>query len=153
MASILQIQEALAERPGARLRAYQIAARTGVTTKNFCKMVGKWMARGHLSRERVKGMGWCYFLTEQQLRTFRMRKALGPGVRCSISFTAQQGNSNAFEESGLVAEIEVVPERLKFLRMLKEKTVFGEHATLTLIIQDYERTLKLRRAIANRVEG
>lgn len=52
----------------------------------------------------------------------------------------------------LVTDTEEIPKRMKFLRMLKEKTVFGEHVTLDLIIEDYTRTMALRQKIVQRIE-
>lgn len=152
MTSILRIQEVLAESPESRLPAYQLAARAGIATTAFHKHVKKWLARGHLSREKVKGKGYCYYLTDQQLQVFRVKKALGPGVRCSFAPAALTADVGDLDGLGLVVDTEEVPERLRFLRMLKEKTVFGEHATLALIIGDYERTLKLRMTVAQRVD-
>lgn len=102
MTGILQVQEALAQEPGLKLRAYQIAARAGTTTRQFCKHVGKWLDHGHLSRERVTGKGWCYYLTEQQLQVYRVKKALGPGVRCAVPKTAACADVDQLEDLCMV---------------------------------------------------
>lgn len=92
------------------------------------------VADNRISRVKVKGSSisyYRYYLSDEQEQICRS----GVG-RFPDSFA-------------MITDTDDLPGRLKFLRMLKEKTVFGEHVTLALIIDDYERTLKLRRQHAD----
>jgi hypothetical protein len=92
--------------------------------------------RGYITL--IKDIARGILVSPEQMTAFRMRHALAmPG-------------STAF---ALVADTDDLPGRLAFLRMLKEKTVYADHATLGLIIQDYERTFRLRRAVEQSVEN
>lgn len=53
----------------------------------------------------------------------------------------------------LITDTDLLHDRLKFLYMLRDRTVFGEHAELRNLIDDYERTLKLRRQLEERAEA
>jgi predicted transcriptional regulator len=133
MTSVHRIQVALSS--GEKLQGSAVAAKAGISRRRFYRDITKLHEDGHVSREKPTGGAgyYRYFLNDLQMEAFRSRLARYSGA--------------------LVADTAVISERLKFLRMLKEKTVFSDHATLALIIEDYERTLKLRRACEQRAES
>jgi hypothetical protein len=137
MITILQVQKVLADRPGEKLRTFQIARALNITTNDFNKRVDQWLRHGHLSRESGKGKWYVYYLSEQQVQVYRLKTSL-VAVR-----------AGGEQPIGLEVDARDLPARLNFLRMLKEKTVFSDHALLGLIIGDYERTLSLRRKHAD----
>lgn len=142
MSYLYPVLRTLAACYGEKLPAYRLSARSGVPSKKFQKYAAEMVRDGHISRERVtqgkRGAFW-YFLSDSQYKTARLKLALA--------------SSDVDDKTmGLVTEAEGLPARLKFLRMLKENTVFGQHAMLAMIIDDYERTLRLRRAIEGRTE-
>jgi hypothetical protein len=141
MTSVLLIQAALAERIGERMPGYRVASAAGMSFKMFGRRAPDMVKRNQICREKLKGGAigfFCYWMTEEQARIYRLKAALQ--------------NGSAGFSSGLVTDSNDIHDRLKFLRMLKEKTVFAEHAMLAMIIQDYERTFKLRRAAEHRVD-
>ncbi len=146
MISIYRIQAALIRRNGEKLPAYKLAAEAGYTVKAFQAYIATIFKQGHVSREKIAGspLGvYYYFLNDEQVRQFRAKQTLRQ---------AKDALHGVPEEVALPAETHDIPGRLAFLGMLKEKTVFGEHRMLQLIISDYQRTLALRHAQADRVE-
>lgn len=144
MSQILAVQSAIAEAEGERLPAHVLAARVGMTPKQFHKMLPRWMDRGLLSREKVPGKPFCYFLDEAQLAAYREKAASGTNKL--------HRESAMLSGFGLVVDTDHVLDRLGFLRMLKERTIFNEYAVLDQIISDYERTLSLRHASITRCD-
>lgn len=141
MSTALRIQAVLADRPGEKMAGYQVASAAGMTFKAFSRRVPDLVRVDQISRAKLKGASngfYWYWMTEEQTRLYRLRAALE--------------NGGAGFGGALVTETEDIHERLKFLRTLKEKTVFGEYAMLGKVIDDYERTLRLRRAVAERCE-
>ncbi|OHV97039.1 hypothetical protein AKG95_06960 [Janthinobacterium lividum] len=137
MTMLLRIQAALAGVPGRRLQGYRLAALSGVPLKKFQKRAAIFVRLGQLSRDKVRTDGnafYWYSLDDRQMAVFQHRQALD--------------EAKAGKDIALVADVEGLPARLAFLRMLKEKTVFGEHAMLALVIADYERTQRLRNTAA-----
>jgi len=141
MSTALRIQAVLADRPGEKMAGYQVASAAGMTFKAFSRRVPDMVKSNQISRAKLKGASngfYWYWMTEEQTRLYRLRAALENG---GIGF-----------DGAMVTDTDDLHERLKFLRMLKEKTVIGEYGMLGKVIEDYERTLKLRRAAAERVE-
>jgi hypothetical protein len=126
---VTKVQFALAGRPDEKLRADQVAKLAGITVRTFNRHAWRLVGDGHISRTKPHGSNYYrYFLSAEQLDAY----------------------NGLTERLVMVTDSDDIPGRLGFLRMLKERTVYSEHAALKLIIQDYERTLKLRRAIENR---
>lgn len=135
MTYVRRVQEVLASRSGEKLFGHQIAALAGLAPKSFQKHAAVLIKNGHVCRAKFKdgrASFYQYWLSEEQLRLYRRHVE-----RFSDDFNMVTGTDE-------------IPDRLSFLRMLREKTVFAEHATLGLIISDYERTLNLRRKLAQR---
>lgn len=132
-----RVRAALAAAPGHRLQGYRLAAAAGISTRDFNKRAAEMVARGYISREKIRDAGHAYYwysLDATQLDRARLLAALA-----DVEVTAG---------AALVVEEIDLPGRLNFLRKLNEETVFNGHAVLTAIISDYERTARLRRAAA-----
>lgn len=135
MGYIRRVQAVLAEKAGEKMLANKLARAAGIPIEQFQRAAGDLVKGGHISRVKLKGSisgHYWYYLNPDQLRVYRLRMAI-----------AQTQNP---DEVDLVIDTMDIPDRLAFLRMLKEKTVFADHAALNLIIADYERTLTLRKA-------
>lgn len=76
MITILRIQEILAANPKELIPAHKLAARSGITAAYFYKRSNKWLKNGHISREKVEGREFCYYLTDHQLQAHKLKKAL-----------------------------------------------------------------------------
>lgn len=132
-----RVRAALAAAPGHRLQGYRLAAAAGISTRDFNKRAAEMVARGYISREKVRDAGHAYYwysLDAAQLHRARLVAALS--------------SAEATVTGALVVEEVDLPGRLNFLRMLREQTVFAGHQVLAAIIEDYERTARLRRAAA-----
>lgn len=132
-----RVRAALAAAPGHRLQGYRLAAAAGISTRDFNKRAAEMVARGYISREKVRDAGHAYYwysLDEAQLHRARLVAALA--------------SAEATATGALVVEEVDLPGRLNFLRTLREQTVFAGHQVLAAIIEDYERTARLRRAAA-----
>lgn len=133
----LRVQSALAEVASHRLQGHRLAAAAGATSREFNKRAADMVARGVISREKIRDAGHAYYwysLSDAQLAKAKLLIALA-GVDQSA-------------DAALVVEEVDLPGRLSFLRMLRDQTVFGNHVALSAIIGDYERTARLRRAAA-----
>lgn len=131
-----RVQRALAAAPGQRLQGHRLAVAAGATTREFNKRAADMVARGLISREKIRDSGHAYYwysLTEVQLARCRLTAAMA-GVEETVG-------------TALVLDGVDLPGRLGFLRMLREQTVFRDHAALAAIIGDYERTARMRRAV------
>ena len=131
-----RVQCALAAAPGHRLQGHRLAAAAGTTAREFHKRAAILVARGLVTREKMPEAGHSYFwysLTEEQLYRARLVAALA--------------GASSLAGAALVIDDVDLPGRLSFLRMLREKTVFRDHAVLTAIIADYERTARMRKAL------
>jgi hypothetical protein len=137
MSYVRRVQAALAARPGEKLFGHQVAVLAGLPNRVFQRHAAVLVKDNRISRTK-SGEGrlayYRYWLTDEQHHHYQRRVERFP------------------ESFNMVTDTEDVPDRLSFLRMLKENTVFAEHAALALIIGNYERTLKLRRAIAEQDE-
>lgn len=132
-----RVRAALAAAPGHRLQGYRLAAAAGISARDFNKRAAEMVARGYISREKVRYAGHAYYwysLDEAQLHRARLVAALA--------------SAEATATGALVVEEVDLPGRLNFLRMLREQTVFAGHQALAAIIEDYERTARLRKAAA-----
>ncbi|USX25800.1 hypothetical protein NHH73_25020 [Oxalobacteraceae bacterium OTU3CINTB1] len=131
----LRVQRALAEASGHRLQAHRLAIAADATSREFNKRAADMVARGVISREKIRDAGHAYYwysLNAAQLAKAKLLMALA-----DVDQTAG---------AALVVEEVDLPGRLSFLRMLRDQTVFGNHVALSAIIGDYERTARLRRA-------
>jgi hypothetical protein len=132
---VTRVQTVLFENAGEKLRGDQVAALAGISVKTFQKHASLMVNNNHISRMKPKGAlipFYRYYLSDEQLASFQRRMERLP------------------RRLTVLTDTDDIPDRLSFLRMLKEKTVYRDHAALALIIEDYTRTLKLRRAIENR---
>lgn len=137
---------------GDKIQGYKVAEAVGLTPDTFAKRAWALVKYGHVTREKIEGSGspfYWYYLDERQQRNARMKIAVlqvrsKPGL--AVLKTEPSGIT-------LVTDTDDIHDRLAFLRMLKEKTVFGEHAMLDRVIEDYTRTLRLREACKQRAEG
>lgn len=137
-----RVQHALATTPSHRLQGHRLAAAAGSTAREFHKRAARMVADGLISREKIKDAGHSYFwysLNEMQLAKYRL--------------TAAMTNIDQMAGAALVVDDLDLPGRLTFLRMLREQTVFHDHAVLAAIISDYERTARLRRAVEHHHTG
>lgn len=117
-----------------------LAEKMGISTELFYTYVQKALDRGKVSRVKIEGRKfWRFYLTEAQ--------ALAAGLK-----GAEAGRAEKPGGFGLILDTEEIAGRISYLRRIKETTVLGEHAMLAAIIDDYERTLKMRKAIINRME-
>jgi hypothetical protein len=94
------------------------------------------------SRElRPDGRGYLYFLSEVQLERFRERmeelRIVVDMAECRAAFC-------------LPTDTWDIHDRLTFLQNVKERTVIGENPMLSKVIEDYQRTLRLREALEAR---
>ena len=142
MASSFRIQSVLAEHHGEKLQGHRVARFAGISVKTFHKMAAELVRKDEISRMKlsrsVSAYYW-YYLSEEQLRRYSLKKAMR--------------DAKSSEAVILPTDTAHFPGILAFLRMLKEKTVYGEHAILHEIIRDYECTLKMRRSIEQRAEA
>ncbi|MGI4846552.1 MAG: hypothetical protein ACRYGK_00170 [Janthinobacterium lividum] len=139
MSSLNHIQGVLAK--GERLIASTLAVRAGMPVHIFNKRVCRLIENGHISREKVPGDGaafYHYFMNARQIDEFRLRIAKMKRLLRSLEP----------EPDPDVIQLPVGPvdavSRLAFLKMIRDRTVFGEHAALQVIIDDYESTLRMR---------
>lgn len=105
-----------------------IAHVTRLSPRDVGHKVSQEFTRGRISRVKPKlsegGGYYRYFMTDEQRAAF------------------QHLTHGAFRDGVLLVDAADVPARLRFLEMLKERTVYGDHAVLAAIIEDYQRTLK-----------
>jgi hypothetical protein len=138
MTMLTEVQTALAG--GARLFSSVLAGRAGLTVKTFNKRISALYRAGYISREKVAGAAgpayFRYFMTDEQCRAFQYRVAL---ERMRIDRLAAPPEILELPVSAVDAV-----SRLTFLKMIRDRTIFGEHAALTAIIDDYESTLRMR---------
>jgi hypothetical protein len=134
-----RVQCALTEASSHRLQAHRLAAAAGATSREFNKRAADMVARGVISREKIRDAGHAYYwysLSAAQLAKAKLVIALA---------RVDQG-----ADAAMVVEEVDLPGRRSFLRMLLEQTVFRDHAVLAAIISDYERTARLRRGAERR---
>lgn len=137
MASSFKIQSVLAGHHGEKMPGHRVAKLAGMSDRTFQKMAAGLVRNEAISREKIEGAAYYrYYLTDEQLRTFNLKKALRQ--------VKQQAVPPRF---ALIADTHEIPARLSFLHMLQNRTIFREHAMLRVIISDYERTLHMRQAI------
>ena len=106
------------------LPSYGIARRIGIDAKQCSRFISKLYHTGRMSRVRVEGKTfWHYFTTDAQ-RNKHLRET-----------TSQN----------LTAPLEDIPQRLRFLNGLWQKSPHRGHPVLAAIIKDYERTLRALR--------
>lgn len=108
-----------------------IAYRSGLTVKDCGRISSRLVSQKRISRTKPslsKGGGYYrYFLTDDQLKGYYRR--LGTGWFDSLSD---------------ISAIDAV-DRLILLRMLRERTAYGQNPVLAAIIDDYERALAIAR--------
>lgn len=106
---------------------YVVARRSGLTMRDCSHISSSLVHRGRASRLKPKlsegGGYYRYFLSESQLKDFYRVAGVNPG----------------FGIDG-VGVVDVV-DRLHFLRMLKDRSVYHDSPVLAAIIGDYERTM------------
>lgn len=109
-----------------------VARRSGLTMRDCSHISARLVARGQISRIKPKlsegGGYYRYFLDDAQLE--RYYRLAGKNPHFGI---------DGVDAVGLV-------DRLRFLRGLKERTVYRDSPVLDAIIADYERTLSSARA-------
>jgi hypothetical protein len=113
---------------------YKVAARAGITTREFNRRAAALVEAGEIERTRKNlggRSGYWYSLNMRQISEVRLEVALEEirsGQRVELTIPAHE-----------------ISGRLEFLRMLKEKTVFRDHAAVNLMIADYEHCQRLAR--------
>jgi DNA-binding MarR family transcriptional regulator len=144
MNAVLRIQAALAQ-AGKGMTASELSAASGFGSVDLGRHIAQMVQYGSATREKKEdGRRNLYYLTVEQLRRFHERVH-------ELRWVLQVADGKAASFC-LPTDTDDIHDRLKFLRMLKDRTVYSDHAALALIIQDYERTLRLRRKCEGRAE-
>lgn len=112
-------------------RSYIVGRRSGLSMRDCNRIASRLIEKGRLSRIKPKlsegGGCYRYYLNDTQLEAYYRLAGKGPGI-----------GLEGVDAVGVV-------DRLKFLRTLKERTVYKASPVLSAIIGDYERTLSTAR--------
>lgn len=135
-AFVREVQRLLASAPDGQMSAQKLASMAGLEHRAFQRRASELVACGYVSRTKVREKGGTFY-----------RYSLSDTQREVIQLEERVERLRAGDVPIFAIEPSEAADRLSFLRTLKERTVFGEHAMLKLIIGDYEGALKRGRAL------
>ena len=128
---VRQVQRLLASAPDGQVSAQKLAAMAGLEHRAFQRRAAELVALGHVSRTKVREQGGAFY-----------RYSLSEKQREVVELEERVERLRGGDAPLLFIQPSEATDRLSFLRMLKERTIFGDHSMLKLIIADYEGALK-----------
>lgn len=135
-AFVREVQQLLLNAPDGHLSAQKLATLAGLEHRAFQRRAAELVACGFVSRAKVREQGGAFYrysLSDTQREVMQLEERL---------LRLRSGETPIFS-----LEPSEATDRLAFLRTLKERTIFGDHAMLRLIISDYEGALKRGREL------